>query len=96
MKKLIQNLKEEYDLILLDTPPMLAVTDSFVNLKYTDQFILVVRAGKTEKGALDRTLDQINYLNSPFRGVVLNDVDESNTYGKGYYYSYYQYYYGDK
>ena len=33
---------------------------------------------------------------APLMGVVMNGVDQSNTYGSGYYYNYYQYYYGDK
>jgi capsular exopolysaccharide synthesis family protein len=95
MEKLIEKLKGEFDIILIDSPPLLAVTDSFVITKFADQFILVVRAGQTEKGGLDRSLDQMKQVGVNFSGVVMNDVDESNSYGKGYYYNYYQYYYGD-
>ena len=95
MEKFIEKLKGEFDIILIDSPPLLAVTDSFVITKFADQFILVVRAGQTEKGGLDRSLDQMKQVGVNFSGVVMNDVDESNSYGKGYYYNYYQYYYGD-
>ena len=92
MKNLIGKLKKEYDIILIDSPPLLAVTDAFICLNYTDQFILVVRAGKTDKAGLDRSINQINRTESSLVGVVVNAVDESNTYGQGYYYSYYKYY----
>jgi len=95
MDKLMNYLKKNYDIILLDSPPLLAVTDSFVLTKFVDQFILVIRTGKTEKGGLDRSIDQMKQVGVELSGVVLNDVDESNSYGKGYYYNYYQYYYGD-
>ena len=95
MEELMEKLKKEYDIILLDSPPLLAVTDAFVITKFADQFVLVVRAGQTEKGGLDRSLNQINHVGVNFSGVIMNDVDESNSYGKGYYYNYYQYYYGD-
>ena len=96
MEKLIEKLKKEYDVILMDSPPLLAVTDAFVITKFADQFILVIRAGQTEKGGLDRSLTQMKHVGAQFSGVVMNDVDESNSYGKGYYYNYYQYYYGDE
>ena len=92
MKDLISKLKSDFDIILIDSPPLLAVTDTFITMDYATQFILVVRAGKTEKGGLDRAIDQINQAETPFKGVVMNAVDGSTTYGKGYYYSYYQYY----
>lgn len=95
MDEAITSLKKKYEIILIDSPPLLAVTDSFVLTKFADQFILVVRSGKTEKGGLDRSLDQMKQVNVNLSGVVVNDVDESNSYGKGYYYNYYQYYYGD-
>ena len=95
MMELIDDLKDRFDVILIDSPPLLAVTDTFVCMKYVNQFIMVVRSGKTEKGGLDRSLDQIRLSNSPLSGVIFNDVNESNSYGKGYYYNYYQYYYAD-
>tara|TARA_Y100001970_G_scaffold168897_1_gene206528 strand:+ start:4763 stop:7069 length:2307 start_codon:yes stop_codon:yes gene_type:complete len=96
MEELIESLKKDYDVILMDSPPLLAVTDSFVSLKYANQFIIVARPGKTEKAALSRCFDQIDHTSSKLSGVVANAVDESSSYGRGYYYNYYQYYYGDE
>lgn len=95
MSNLIKKLRQDYDVILMDAPPLLAVTDAFVCMKYTDQFILVVRSGVTEKAGLDRALSQIQHTDTKLSGVVVNAIDESNSYS-GYYYNYYQYYYGDE
>ena len=95
MSNLIKKLRQDYDVILMDAPPLLAVTDAFVCMKYTDQFILVVRSGVTEKAGLDRAVAQIQHTDTKLSGVVVNAIDESNSYSC-YYYNYYQYYYGDE
>ena len=95
MKQFIEIIKERYDYVLFDSPPLIAVTDAYVLLKHIDQFILVVRAGKTEKGALSRVLESVKHSRLEVTGVVMNAVTEELSYGTGYYYNYYQYYYGD-
>ena len=85
-----------YDVILFDAPPLLAVTDAYILTKYIQQFILVVRSGLTETDGLNRCLTQINQQNTQLSGVVMNAVDEHNTYGSGYYYNYYQAYTSEK
>ena len=94
MNDFINEVKNEYDIILLDTPPLIAVTDAFIVSKHVDKFILVIRASVTQKGALARSLDNMNNVKQSIDGAVFNGVDESNTYGGGYYYQYYQNYYG--
>ncbi len=94
MKEFIEIIKEKYDYVLFDSPPLIAVTDAYVLLKHIDQFILVVRAGKTEKGALSRVLESVKHSRLEVAGVVMNAVTEELSYGTGYYYNYYQYYYG--
>ena len=96
MKNLVNHLKKKFDVIFFDAPPLLAVTDAFISLSYTDQFILVVRSSHTQKGGLDRAIELLNQSNAPLSGVVINDIDSSNSYGGGYYYNYYQYYYGSE
>lgn len=92
MENLIKQLRKDYDIILMDAPPLLAVTDAFVCMKYIDQLILVVRSGVTEKSGLDRSLDQIRQTNTELSGIVVNAIDESTSYYSGYYSNYYQYY----
>ena len=96
MDEVMNDLMKEYDIILIDSPPLIAVTDSFVLTKFAKQFILVVRAGQTEKGGLDRVLGQINHMGVSLSGIVMNDVDESNSYSNGYYYNYYRSYYEEE
>ena len=50
----------------------------------------------TETDGMNRCLKQMNQQNIQLTGVVMNAVDENNTYGSGYYYNYYQYYSDDK
>ena len=95
MNNFIKQAKENFDIILFDTPPLIAVTDAFVITKFVDKFLLVVRASVTQKGALERSLVNMDNIDNSIDGVIFNGVDESNTYGGGYYYNYYQYYYGN-
>ena len=95
LENFLNKLKKNYDVILFDTPPLIAVTDAFVLMKYITQFILVVRAGVTERVALDRVMTNVRQSGFKESGVVLNALEESHSYGAGYYYNYYQYYYAE-
>ena len=92
MINFIDNVRKDYDIVLFDSPPLVAVTDAFVLLKYINQFILVVRPGKTERGALERVISSTIQSNAKITGVVMNAMSEEHSYGSGYYYNYYQYY----
>ena len=95
MEKLIDRLQSRYDVVLIDTPPMIAVTDALVLSKIVDNFILVCRSDVTQKGALDRSIKSLKQVGGKFDGTVLNAISEGNNYGSGYYYNYYQYYYNE-
>ena len=95
MVEFIDKAKKIYDVVLFDSPPLIAVTDAYVLLKNIDEFLLVVRAGVTERGGLERVLAAVKHSNINLTGTVLNAVTEKHSYGAGYYYNYYQYYYGD-
>ncbi|MBI65753.1 MAG: hypothetical protein CMG64_05630 [Candidatus Marinimicrobia bacterium] len=95
MQKFIAMIREEYDVVLFDSPPLIAVTDPYVLMKYVDQFVLVVRSGVTQRGALQRVLEVVGQTDFDITGVIMNAVSESDAYGSGYYYNYYQYYYGE-
>ena len=95
MNSFIDDVSKNYDIVLFDSPPLIAVTDAYVIMKHIDQFILVVRPGVTEKGALDRVVSALDQAELSITGVVFNAVTEQHSYGAGYYYNYYQYYYGD-
>jgi len=95
MKEFLDEYKKDFDIILFDSPPLIAVTDAYILMKYVDQFVMVVRAGVTQKGALNRALTAIEHTDFNISGVVMNAMTEEYSYGAGYYYNYYQYYYGD-
>jgi tyrosine-protein kinase Etk/Wzc len=95
MRKLLEELEEKYDAIIVDSPPLNVVTDAAVLGTVADGVVLVARAGTTEKTGLMYAAEQLANVHAPLLGAVLNDVDfESNRYygmyGKyGYYlYSY--------
>tara|TARA_Y100001970_G_C14098615_1_gene784164 strand:- start:335 stop:1258 length:924 start_codon:yes stop_codon:yes gene_type:complete len=94
MTLLMQKLKERYEIVLFDAPPILAVTDSVVLSNLTDQFILVVRFGSTDKDSIDFALNALDHVNTALTGVVFNDLNQNNSYYSKSYYNYYQYSYG--
>jgi len=93
MNNLIIELKEKYDIILFDAPPVMAVTDAVVLSRLIDQFILVVRFGITDKDSINHALVSLANVNTPITGVVFNDLNRKNSYYSQNYYSYHQYYY---
>jgi capsular exopolysaccharide synthesis family protein len=93
MRELLEQLKEQFDTIILDSPPVSAVTDAVILSTFTDVAITVVRAHKTKMEFLDKTREDITRVSNSLLGVVLNDFDASQSYGATYkYYRYYRYY----
>ena len=95
MSDLINKLKEIYDVILFDSPPLIAVTDASIIAKYVDNMILVIMPGKTDKIGFNHCLSALEGMNSPIKGVVFNGIDANNSYGSYYYYYQYYKYYGE-
>ena len=94
MGRLVDKLEQEWDIVLFDSPPIVAVTDSSMISSEIDALIMVVKAGQTDRSAVDRALDTVKNVKSPLIGVVLNAANPESLSGKySYYYSYYQYYY---
>ncbi|SHF00144.1 capsular exopolysaccharide family [Marinitoga hydrogenitolerans DSM 16785] len=90
--EVMDKLKEKYDKIIIDLPPILAAADALIVAKHTDGLILVVRAGKTQKHSLKIALENIITSDNKLLGLVIDDINEKNS---GYYYYYYYYYYED-
>jgi len=95
MKNMVRDLKNNYDIILFDAPPILAVTDAVVLSRLIDQFLMVVRFGNTNKDSIDQAIISLAHVDTSLTGVVFNDLNRRNSYySKGYSYYYYnQYYY---
>jgi polysaccharide biosynthesis transport protein len=87
MRDVLDQLRGQYDHIVLDTPPTLSVTDAVVLSPRADAIVLVIRSGQTTKQALRRSRDILTQVNAKVSGVLLNAVDLSSP---DYYY-YYEY-----
>jgi len=94
MGKLIEHLEQQADVLIFDTPPILAVTDAAVLAKRVDGVLLVIEAGKTREEVARRAMEELSKVGAPVLGVVLNKVPVRRGSGYGYYY-YYHYYYDD-
>ena len=75
MKDLVLRLREQYDHIVIDSPPALSVTDAVVLSTMADAVVLVIRSGKTTKQALRRTCEILGRVNARTVGVLMNAVD---------------------
>jgi Mrp family chromosome partitioning ATPase len=96
MADLIQELRKHYARILIDSPPITAVTDSMILSKYVDGVVLVIRAGDTVREVAKNSVNQLQAVGAHILGGVLNAVDiGKDKYYYYYYYQYYNYYYGD-
>ena len=84
MKDHIARWRNEFDHVIIDTPPCLSVTDAVVLSPEADRIILVARAGKTTKIALRRACDLLFQVNARVMGIVLNALNMRST--EGYYY----------
>jgi capsular exopolysaccharide synthesis family protein len=94
MSKLVDRLESDWDMVLFDSPPIVAVTDASMISSELDAIALVVKAGQTERSAVDRALDTIKNVKAPLIGAILNGASQESLGGKyAYYYSYYNYYY---
>lgn len=86
----LRELEGRFDRIILDSPPLQAVTDAVVLSRLADGVILVVKAGKTLRDEVKRSVKHITDVNGALVGVILNELDiEDRRYG--YYYQYYSY-----
>src|SRR5213083_329570 len=94
MAQLLTEVREDYDVVLIDTPPVLPVTDSAIVAAQVDGVILVYQAGKVGRLVLKRAKVHIENVGGKVWGVVLNDVKSEIA---GYAYThYYTHYYGEE
>ncbi|HUZ94781.1 MAG TPA: polysaccharide biosynthesis tyrosine autokinase [Edaphobacter sp.] len=92
MDSLLQHCGEIYTHVLIDTPPILSVTDGVILARHSDAVVLVVRHGKSSKHVVRRARDLLVRSGAPITGIVLNAVDLNSPDYYGYYgYSGYSY-----
>ena len=88
MKNLLSKVREDYDIILMDAPPVGSVTDAAILSTLVDGTILVAASGQVEIQALKRAKELLEKVNANILGVVLNKLDKKAK-GNDYYYYYY-------
>ena len=92
MRTLLEKLGETFDVIVLDTPPVLPVADSAILAALADGVLLVVRAGQTDRRAAQLAVQQLQDVDARILGAVLNDPNEQvplyDAYGYASYYGY--------
>ncbi len=81
-----------YDYVIIDSPPIIAVTDAEILAKKVDGAVLVVSSEITEYQMMERAKQLIEHDNTTFIGSVLNNFDTHGAYGTYYKYKYYYYY----
>lgn len=90
MRKFLLELRDEFDLVIVDSPPIVAVADAEILSSMVDGTLLVVSSETTEVELMRRSVELIRRENTQFLGTVLNNFSYKGGYGS--YYKYYYYY----
>jgi len=92
MDKALKLLRDYFQYVVIDSPPILSVTDALVLSPKVDGVVMVVRGGETPREAVRRASEHLNQVGAKILGVMINDVDIR----KSEYRYYYKYYYDSK
>ncbi len=84
----LEALARSADYVVVDSPPLLPVSDSVILARYAHATLLVVTARSTTRRALARSLELLHQVDAPLEGIVFNGVAQAATYGYGYGYGY--------
>ena len=97
MSFLISYLKKKYDIVIIDTPPILPASDAILLAPQTDGVVLMVKAGLLSRALIKKAVEQLWLAKANLLGIVLNrlDIKKEGYYNK-YYQKYYSGYYGKK
>ncbi len=97
-QELLEVLREKYDMVIVDTPPILAVTDPLAVAPRVDGVLLVIRLAKSARSVTQKALEALDSIGASVLGVVVNGVGGGSKYGYGSYgygsYGYGSYGYG--
>jgi polysaccharide biosynthesis transport protein len=94
LAELVEEATREYDLVVLDAPPLLGFAEPLQMATAVDGVIVVARAGETSRKALNTVITTLTRLRANLVGVVLNEVHREVSAGYYYYYGHYSKYYG--
>ena len=93
---LLEHLQKMFDVIIIDSPPILPASDALLVSPHTDGVLLVVKEGLLNREIVQKAVEQLNLAQANILGVVLNDVDVKKQGYSSYYHKYYSEYYGEK
>jgi tyrosine-protein kinase Etk/Wzc len=94
MRSLVEELRANFDIVIIDTPPIIPVTDSAVLAEFTDGIVLVYEVGKVGRDVLKRAKSHFDNVKADVWGIVMNDVKaeaETTLRDTDYYYYHYRY-----
>lgn len=86
--KMLLQLVSIYDYVIIDTPPVLAVSDAIITAQYADKVLMVTRYNQSIEGQITYAIKQMNKANITVDGIVLNDIVQGITSKYSYHYSY--------
>ena len=86
VRDIVGRLREQFDLVLIDSPPVLPVTDAAILSQYADATLMLAAAGQTRRADLHRAAEKLDQVGATILGIVLNKVTRqtSREYGYGY------------
>jgi len=87
MQEFVKKSREEYDLIIFDTVPLLGLADTYLLSPFTEGFMLVVRLNELKRVLLEQTLEALHTANVPMLGTIANGAELTNQSAYSYYYT---------
>ena len=96
MDFLLGHLEKMFDVIIIDSPPILPASDALLISPHADGVLLVVKEGLLNREIVQKAVEQLHLAQANILGVVLNDVDVKKQGYSSYYHKYYSEYYGEK
>jgi polysaccharide biosynthesis transport protein len=92
---LLRELRQNYDWVLLDSPPAMSLADAVLLSSISDMAVLVIQHNQADRDLVGRSVGQFRKVGANLAGVILNNVDIDRAYKKDYYYAGYYYYGSD-
>ena len=96
MEFLLHYLQEMFEVIIIDSPPILPASDALLISPHADGVLLVIKAGLLNRDMVQKAVEQLELAQANILGAVLNDVDVNRTGYSSYYQKYYSGYYGEQ
>ncbi len=90
MRDLLELVSEKYDFVVIDAPPIIAVTDAAVLAPHVNAIALVIESGRNDKEIILKAKGMLDRVSNRVVGAIVNNIHEKNLYGDyNYYYTYY-------